>query len=234
MVKYSKEFIEELRTASEIRGAIYSYLYKIFKAPVEKSFLGLTEKFIPSFKELANIINNDNTNKAIEILEKYNSEEKNGQDTEKFLNDLNIQYTGLFLLGNNSVPTSASVFLSPDALLKREPWENVCKIYAKRGFKIPDDFKEPEDHIAMETLYMEKLNGLVITLIQDDMVDKIEAVLKEQKTFIDEQMRPWVKTFASLVAKKSENKPLYFSAAILLDEFLQYDSELTQELIEAE
>lgn len=234
MVQYSKEFVDELKTASEIRGAIYSYLYKIFKAPVEKSFIGLTEKFIPSFKELAKIIDNKNTDKAVETLEKYASAEKKAEDMEQFLNDLNIQYTGLFLLGNNSVPTSASVFLSPDRLLKREAWENVCKIYTKRGFKVPDDFKEPEDHIAMETLYMEKLNGLVITLLKDGMVDKVETVLKEQKTFIDEQMKIWVKNFADMVINKSENKPLYLGAAILLYEFLEYDSQLTQELIDAE
>lgn len=232
MADYSKEFIDELTTASQIKTAIYGYFYKIFRAPVDENFFGLTEKFIPSFKELAKIIDTPNMKKAIENLEKYENEEKNTKDKEALIHTLNIQYTGLYLLGMGSVPTSASVFLSPEKLLKSGPWEKVCRIYSSRGFKMPDDFKEPEDHIAMETLYMEKLNDLVLRLIKDNSFPEIKTALSEQSEFLREHVLTWVNDFAGMTAAKSAEKPLYNGAALLLAEFVAYDLDLTQEFID--
>lgn len=232
MANYSKEFIDELTTASQIKAAIYGYFYKIFKAPVDENFFGLTEKFIPSFKELAKAIDTNNMEKAIENLEKYANEEQSAKDKTALLHSLNIQYTGLYLLGMGSVPTSASVFLSPDKLLKGAPWEKVCRIYSSRGFKIPTDFKEPEDHIAMETLYMEKLNDLVLKLINDNLLPEIKNVLTEQIEFLKENILTWINDFAGMTAAKSADKPLYRGAAMLLAEFIAYDLDLTREFID--
>lgn len=230
-MKYTEGFISELVSASRIRGAIYVYFYNVFKAPANESFLGLTGAILPYFKEFSLITGNENVKKAVSGLEAYAEEEKNLKNKKDFLNSLNINFTGLFLLGINGVPVNASVYLSPDGLLKGRAWEKVCLVYEKRGFVIPEDFKEPEDHIAIESLYMGKLNDLLLKLINENLTDKIKTILTEQKTFIDCHMLPWVKNFAAQTREKGTGKPLYGSCATLLAEFLEYDSALTEELI---
>lgn len=232
MLRYSQDFINELTTASQIKAAIYSYFYTIFQAPVNDTFLELTCKFIPSFKELGAIIDTDNMKTALVNLEKYNNDEQEAKDKTHFLNKLNQQYTSLFLLGLDGVPTSASVYLSPDRLLKGDPWVNVCQVYSLRDFKIPEGFNEPDDHIAIETLYMEKLNALTIKLINNNSFDDIPIVLSEQKEFLADHLLTWVKDFSEMTKLKSADKPLYCGAALLLAEFAEYDLELIKEFIE--
>lgn len=231
----TKELLEEITTVSQIRAAFYSYFSKLFKEPVQEDFIGLTEQFMPHFKQLAEFVGSKEIDKAVKDMESYLKLEKSLKDQQAHLDELNRQFTGLFLLGRNSIPTSASVYLSSEKLLKREPWERACRTYRARGFKLPENFNEPEDHIAMELLYLQKLSDLMISVIEKDMTDKIEEILKEQKKFIDEEVLTWIPDFAKLTLKHAETSKaiLYGAAGVIISEFLQYDSGLTEELLNA-
>ena len=230
---YTQELTDEIKTVSQIRAAFYGYFSKIFREPVKEDFIGLTEQFLPHFERLAEFTDTDRTQKAIDGIKKYITAEKSLTNKDEYLDDLNRQFTSTYLLGRTSVPTSASVYLSPDKLLKGDAWEKVCKVYRARGFKMPESFNEPEDHIAMELLYLKKLSDLMIDLIDRSETDKTEEILKEQKTFIEEHMLTWIPYFAELTDKQSRASSLYGPAAIVMTEFLRYDSGLTDELLDA-
>ncbi len=232
---YAQELTDEIKTVSQIRSAFYGYFSKIFREPVKEDFIGLTEQFLPHFEKLAEFAGEELTRQAINDMKKYLEAEKSLTDKNGYLDELNRQFTSAYLLGRNSVPTSASVYLSPDKLLKREPWEKVCRVYRARGFKMPENFNEPEDHISMELLYLKKLSDLMIDVIDKGMTEKIEEILKEQKTFIEEHLLTWVPDFAELTQKQSKScgSLLYGPAAAVMTEFLRYDSGLTDELLEA-
>ena len=226
-MSYDQVLIDEIKTISQIRAAFYSYFSKVFREPVAEDFIGLTEKYSPHFEEFAGFSDSDLLKSSVDTLKLYVALEQSSP-IDEHLNNLNRQFTSIFLLGRSSVPTSASVYISVEKLLKREPWEKVCDVYRLRGFKLPENFNEPEDHISMETLYLKKMSDLVVSLIEKNTLDNIEEILKEHKEFIDDNVLTWVEDFTALTVKQSNaaGSHLYGPVAILMAEFLKYDSEL--------
>ncbi len=227
-----KEFLSDLEGASKLKHATYNYLYRVFAGVPEEDFLGVTKPFTMLIDELAQFLESENLKKAVATFTEYEKLETAATDKEKFLENLNVEYTGLFLLGGTSTPTSASVYLSPERLIKREPWERMVEIYRRREFKMPENFKEPEDHIAMQLLYLQKLNEVIITVINEEKYEYIEDILKEQQEFVNKELLSWVPQFAkAITSRASEKDSLYYASAITLEEFLKYDSEMIAEFL---
>lgn len=219
---YSKEFFNETRG----RGAIYEYLSFALQLPVNEKFLGLSSKFADIFKNLGEAVENDDLIKGAKILAEYAKKEEECKDINALLEQLNIQWTGIFLTGDSGVACSSSVFITGSE--KDAPWERVMEFYHIRGFKIPESYTESDDHISMELLFMHELCRLVTTMGAKKLYANIHEVMLEQATFLNNYMKDWISaTCDKMIAfcnKMDYEYPLYLAIGYLTKGFIAYDS----------
>jgi len=77
------------------------------------------------------------------------------KDLKEVEQDLAVEYAGLFLnMRLVSVAPFESVYTSPEHLLMQEARDEVLSEYRREGLDKVKDFKEPEDHIALELGFM--------------------------------------------------------------------------------
>ncbi len=226
---YSSEFIDETKG----RGAVYEYLSYVLKLPVTKDFLGLSKKYAKVFASLGAECGNDDIIMGAEILNEYAVKEENTKDIDALLEELNIQWTAIFLTGASNVPCSSSVAIT--GMEMDAPWERVMEFYAIRGFKKPADYTESDDHISMELLFMREMCGLIVELYNKGLHANINDVLKEQSVFLNSYMYDWIrgacKNMAEFCHKTDYQYPLYLAISYLITGFLTYDKEYLQEVI---
>lgn len=228
---YNKDFFDEIKG----RGAIYEYLSLALQLPVTEHFLGLSSKFAEVFAELGKMAENKDIIKGAEILKEYAQKEENCQNKDTLLEDLNIQWTAIFITGASSVPCSSSVAITGSEM--DEPWERVMEYYRIRGFKKPKGYTESDDHISMELLFMHEMCRLITTMQAKKLYANIHDVLKEQETFLNNFMQEWITDACNKMINFCETKnyeyPLYLAIAYLTKGFLAYDKEYLQEVTES-
>lgn len=227
---YSSDFFNDTMG----RAAVYEYFSYVFKLPVEQEFIGLSKKYVEVFANLSSEYNNDDMAYGVEILKKYVELEESTKDTASLLEELNIQWTSIFLTGASNVPCSSSVAIT--GMEMDAPWERVMEYYEIRGFKKPEDYTESDDHIAMELLFMREMNGLIIDMHNKGLDENIKDVLKEQYVFLNNYMYDWISSACREMASFCENTgfkyPLYLAVSHLLLGFLSYDKEYLAEATE--
>lgn len=227
---YSSDFFNDTMG----RAAVYEYFSYVLKLPVEQEFIGLSKKYVEVFANLSSEYNNDDMAYGVEILKKYVELEESTKDTASLLEELNIQWTSIFLTGASNVPCSSSVAIT--GMEMDAPWERVMEYYEIRGFKKPEDYTESDDHIAMELLFMREMNGLIIDMHNKGLDENIKDVLKEQYVFLNNYMYDWISSACREMASFCENTgfkyPLYLAVSHLLLGFLSYDKEYLAEATE--
>lgn len=227
---YSSDFFNDTMG----RAAVYEYFSYVLKLPVEQEFIGLSKKYVEVFANLSSEYNNDDMAYGVEILKKYVELEESTKDTASLLEELNIQWTSIFLTGASNVPCSSSVAIT--GMEMDAPWERVMEYYEIRGFKKPEDYTESDDHIAMELLFMREMNGLIIDMHNKGLDENIKDVLKEQYVFLNNYMYDWISSACREMASFCENTgfkyPLYLAVSYLLLGFLSYDKEYLAEATE--
>lgn len=218
---YSSDFFNDTMG----RGAVYEYFSYVLNLPVEQDFIGLSKKYMEVFTHLALEYENEDLTRGVEILKKYVELEENTQDKASLLEELNIQWTSIFLTGASNVPCSSSVAIT--GMEMDAPWERVMEYYTIRGFKKPSGYTESDDHISMELLFMREMNGLIVDMHNKGLDENIKAVLKEQYVFLNSYMYDWIssacKNMVSFCSKTDFRYPLYLAVAHLILGFLSYD-----------
>lgn len=205
------------------RAAFYEFFSLAYRKPAEESFLDIIKQFQPHFQASAEEIGSDDLkNGAAKLAEFMNTMDQDGD----LLSTLNRSYTSLFLLGGTSVPTSESVYLSPDKLMKQEPWEEVMRMYAQHKFGIPVSFKEPEDHISIELLFMYFLAEKAAKALEEGNDEEAIDMINAQKEFMDKHLYRWAPVFCDAVlSKKLPHIKMLDAVTLLLKGFLTYDKE---------
>ncbi len=217
------------------RAAFYEFFSLAYRKPADEEFLGIIKQFLPHFQALAGEVDIADLKTGSEGLARFVEEKidksEDPKEKEELLSLMNRSYTSLFLLGFNSVATAESVYLSPEKLLKQEPWEEVLKFYRTHRFGMPSSFKETEDHVSMETLFMYFLAEHTARALENNEEENAETLITAQKDFLNSHILRWVPVFCDLVlAKKGDHVVFIDTVTLLLKGFLAYDKEFLQEL----
>lgn len=221
---------DELQNVMMGRAAVYEYLSILFRCPPKKSFIGLSSAFAPPLKAVGKESDNQDIYNGAVMLEEYGDFEKTALPAI-LLDSLNMAYTSLFNIGGFSVPGTESVYLSHDAAIKQEPWEEVLTEYRRRKFTPPEDLKEPEDHISAELAFMQAMS-IACAGVTD--YERMERMLKEQAVFLDAHLLRWASNFAGAVYSRPEDDSayrLYKAGALLLKGYLVFDREVLDNFI---
>jgi len=153
-------------------------------------------------------------------------------ELEKARLELAIEYAGLFL-GVWRVPAhpSESAYFTGGQLIMQEPRDEVLKIYRSMGVDKGDQFKEPEDHIALELQFMahvcEKANA---ALAKQDITEAREC-LGVQRDFLNDHLGKWVPKLSADILK-SARREFYKAIAKITEGYVEMDKKVVAELIE--
>jgi TorA maturation chaperone TorD len=211
------------------RAAFYEFFSMIYRKPIEESFLPQLKNFAPHFLNHAKEVDTPLLIDGAEQFLKF-TEELDG--INDLLNTLNRSYTSLFLLGGNSIPTSESVYLSPEKLVKQDQWEQVRKIYYEQKVPLPASFKEPEDHISMELHFMDYMANITAEALSKGDEELAMTHLEVQLNFLNNHLMKWAPIFCDFVINKSSGHVIMFkSVTMLLKGFLAYDVELLTSML---
>ena len=97
-----------------------------------------------------------------------------------------VDYANLFLgVGGKTWHPSESSYLDEDHLIMQEHRDEVFYDYLHSGVVKRSEFKEPEDHIAIELQFMAFICGKTIEVLERGDIQEAERYLQVQRDFLD-------------------------------------------------
>lgn len=208
--------MQETKAFNEKRAEIYWWLSSLFaKELTAEELTSYHSVEIRAF--LTGLGENDTLKPAVNSLVDALNRLQNREDAQL---ELASDFCELFLKSDKygALPY-ASIYLDKSGLLNAEPAREMEKIMAKHGVGVNEDLKEPADHIAIE---LDFLGNLIIRSNELEQERHMEEAFAEQKAFINNQLQPWIPTFASK-CKENDEFGFYASVAMLLVAFCELD-----------
>lgn len=123
-----------------------------------------------------------------------------------------------------------SVYTSEKRLLMQSARDEVLALYRAAGLDKNDDWKEGEDHIALELEYMQILAGRAADALLRGDRDRAIANLVAQRNFLDDHLLGWAPMLAAEM-KKFAKTNFYRGLASMTVGFLECDLELLDDLL---
>jgi len=142
--------------------------------------------------------------------------------------ELAAEFTALFIGGKRKrrVFPYESVYTSADRLLMQEARDAVASIYRDAQLNLREDFREPEDHLALELAYMAHLN---IQASQAEQIKSIQQAIDLQQSFYRQHLMVWAPAFCADL-KKAARSAFYVWLAEFTSDFLAAEDESLQQL----
>lgn len=209
----------------ESRAGIYEFLSAVYGVEVNKDVLA-------ELREQMSDESDEEDSPGYALLRRF-FQQTASDDPGAVETELAADYASLFLsIGRKPVPPYESVYTSQERLLMQRARDEVLAMYRQEGLGRSDDFKEPEDHIAMEFEFMGYLCQKALESLDADDTEGAKAALQTQKDFLDKHLLVWVPQFCKDV-QKSARTDFYKAVAQITDEHLSYEGEAIAELMEA-
>jgi TorA maturation chaperone TorD len=226
-----KQARTEYVTLNKNRAAIYKFLSKVYETEVTTDFLretsseknplrqvGDVESIEPRFKE------------GLEAVRGYLSG-LSGRDLEHARLELAAEYASLFLgLAGKPAHPSESAYFSESHSVMGEARDEVLGAYRNAGLDKIGEYKEPEDHIAIELSFMEYLCRRTADSVENDKMNEAKKYLEMQRRFISEHLALWVPMLAKDILESAELE-FYKGIAKITDEFIKIDRGTIHELV---
>lgn len=124
-----------------------------------------------------------------------------------------------------------SVYTSEGGLMMQDAYSQVLGLYREAQFAKNPDFKEPEDHLAIELAFLAKLCGRAVEALRAGDEDAAEASLRDQLSFVREHLLNWVPLFAKDMRAAAEGG-FYEHLANFTEAYLKADAEAVAEVVE--
>jgi putative dimethyl sulfoxide reductase chaperone len=221
--------LEDLRKICSRRAEFHRFLSRAFKKEVDVAFLYISAAFQPTVTFLTSWQRKGELADGARLLEMATSEIKAAttkQQRETLLNTLAAEYASMFLgVGLKPVYITESANSTPEHVNYQRPYFEVKDAYKSLGFEKPNDFLEPEDHIAMELDFMGQLCGWTKECLETSNFEYASRYLKLQKEFLDDHLSKWhLKVCEGM--RRATSSTFYVALANLTSGFLALEGEL--------
>lgn len=115
-----------------------------------------------------------------------------------------------------------SVYTSRKGLLMQEAFVETAKVYRANRLQKSADFREPEDHLAVQLAFMKALCDRAGEALATRDMQAAEEALAEQRAFLQEHLLNWVPRFA-IEAEEAAEQGFYAHLARFTPAFLRED-----------
>jgi len=228
------EMVNELISASENRQAVYSFLARMYAVELTKETLNeIAEK-----KSLWVKLAEDPEVRGTEMAQGYKTLAEfastlKESDLEKVVLELAAEYAGLFL-GVRQMPPhpSESVYSSTEHLIMQKSRDEVLKIYRSMGLDKVREYTEPEDHIAIELLFMAYLCGKTSEALKGGSLEEAKKHVEVQRDFLNDHLAKWVPELAADILKGARRE-FYKAVAKITKGHVEIDGQVVSEMIDS-
>ena len=149
---------------------------------------------------------------------------------EEMATSLAVEYAGLFLnAGLTPVFPFESAYTSPGQLLMQTARDKVLTEYRKERLVLSPQFKEFEDHIAVEMEFMSYLCRKAAEAVEAEDYGKVQRYLQKQKQFVGEHLLNWVPQFCMDV-ERAARTDFYRSVAGITAGYLSSEMQTIDKL----
>ena len=220
---------EQILALIEDRRTLYLFLSRVYEKEFKRD--GLKDLFdrIFQIRDL-NILRGSKFDDGFETVRNYLKEAEK-RDLAQVEMELAADYAGLFLgLWGKPLHPSESVCRSKGHLLIQESRDRVLKIYRMMGVDKVSEFREPEDHIAIELQFMAYLCRKIVDFLKQDNLNTVVEYLNVQKDFLKNHLAVWIPQFCQDIIQ-SPARGFYKGIAKITDKFVETDQEVIKDLI---
>jgi TorA maturation chaperone TorD len=137
-----------------------------------------------------------------------------------------LEYGRLFL-GPGPLPCPPYGSLYLDGVLMGPSALEALRLYREHGLAVPESWREPADHIAVELSFMAHLSAATQKAITRKGVTEAERLLESQEMFLDRHLGRWAPLLADRLAATARGH-LYRFVAAFLPSWLALDGELVR------
>lgn len=141
---------------------------------------------------------------GLECLQGWAAENRMGISEAQFKALTNDQ---LYLfIGTDKVlaPVWESVYFNENRLVFQEQTLQVREWFSRFGLQIERLNKEPDDHIGLELSFVANLASLALQALEEQDLQKYEAILQAQRDFLSQHLLRWGPSWARLVVKHAQ------------------------------
>lgn len=124
-----------------------------------------------------------------------------------------------------------SVYTSEGGLMMQDAYSQVLALYRAAEFAKNPAFKEPEDHLAVELAFMQRLAERAADALREGDAEAAERSLRDQLAFVRKHLLNWLPAFTRDMAVASDGG-FYASLADLTMKFVQADEAALADVVE--
>lgn len=217
------EIYAQLAEACKNRADTYQFLSRLYKSEVDEELLDeLKHKAFPFGS------GNAKADEGYMQLAKFMS-----NTWPNTLTDLAVDYVRAFIgHGNDSYSCAypyESVYTSRERLMMMGARDMVLAIYRSQGLDKCEEWKEGEDHIAVELEFMATMASRAATAFAENDDGNAERALIVQRNFLSDHLLAWVPMMTADMHRFAKTD-FYRGLANITEGFLQIDNEFLDEL----
>jgi len=139
----------------------------------------------------------EETKLGLELLQKWAKENRTELKDAAF-DELRVDYTRLFVgVGKVLAPPWESVYFGEDRMVFQERTLQVRSWYRRFGLEPEKLYKEPDDHIGLELLFLAQLARLGLQALEENNQARFDECLLAQSQFAAEHPLKWVPAWAA-------------------------------------
>jgi TorA maturation chaperone TorD len=197
------------------RSNIYALLARVYREEITPEFLTQMREpiFLDTLKELGVTID---THLSKEV------------EDSALLEDLAVEYTGLFIGPESFIPPYESVHHERDdgdwGTLWGADTVAVKKFIESSGLEYLERFSSLPDHVSVELEFMQNVTEREYQAWREDDMEGALYCLKMEKLFLENHILKWVPHFCDKVMEKS-GAGFYYEMAGLTKKFLEYEKQ---------
>lgn len=219
-----QDMTDELVLVCEQRAATYGFLSRLYRKEIDEELL---QQLHDSHYRVST--GNDKVDEGYRLIATYLSGIWAGTLTE-LAADYMRTFFGHGYNGHAAAYPFESVYASEKRLLMQDARDEVLALYRAAGLEKQEDWKEGEDHVALELEYMQILSLRTADALKTDDQKEATKLLKAQYHFLDDHLGAWVPLMAEQMVHFSRTD-FYRGLGSLTEGFLETDRELLEDLL---
>jgi TorA maturation chaperone TorD len=206
------------------RAAIYLFLSRIFREEVDLESLKNLKRSLTKLKT-------DNPQMAAPY-ERLNSFLQGVEIDRELIEELSADYASLFLgIGRHPAHPYESVYRSGEGIVMRESRNEVLKVYHAEGVHKTKEFKEPEDHIAIELEFMGYLCLKMKERADQNEGNELLRLLGVQRDFLGKHLVTWVPEFCDDIMESFAEKNFYKAIGEITKHYILLDERSVTQMV---
>ena len=123
-----------------------------------------------------------------------------------------------------------SVYTSAEGLMMQDAYSQAVEAYRSERLAKNPGFHEPEDHLAVEFVFMRILCEKTIAALERGDGEEAERLLARQRAFLQEHVLTWIDCFAADLRKSAEGG-FYAHLATFTEAFAHADVAALDEVL---